>query len=830
MSRKFAEVIVPLSLPQLFTYAIPETSQIPCSVGARVVVPFGKNKLYSGVVHSITETEPEQNYEIKEIIEVLDSKPIINAIQLQFWDWIANYYMCAVGEVYRVAVPSTLKLESETVLYRTMKPLDFNELKPKEIFLLNAFNEKVTSMELSKASKFTGLKNNIQLIRNLISLGYLVSDKVIQEKYKPRTEKFILLSENFNSEDLLRKLFDDLEKRAPKQLEILIAYISCSGFKMQDNCVLNRGEVSKKILLKNEKLSPSALSSMVSKNVFVEEEREVSRLKDYDGDLELYHELSEFQQNAYDEIQSQFCTKNTVLLYGVTGSGKTEIYIKLIDQYFSKGKQVLYLLPEIVLTSQIIRRLQKVFGNKVGIYHSKVSEFERAEIWKNLVDSENPDSYQLIVGVRSSIFLPFSNLGLVIVDEEHENSFKQFDPQPRYNARDCSIVLAGMHGAKVLLGSATPSFESYFNATNGKFGLVELHNRFGNSQMPTIQVINTREMGRRGMMKSLFSQLLINQIGDNIKQHKQTILFRNRRGFSPFVECTSCGWIPACENCDVTLTYHKRENRLVCHHCGYAIDMPHSCLACNDSHLETKGFGTEKVEDEIKIFFPDARIARLDADVSASRARFEEIIYGFENGDIDILAGTQMISKGFDFKNLTLCGVLNADSMLYFPDFRAEERTFQQLTQVSGRTGRSDVPGKVVIQSSKPDNPIFDEVKSCDYKKLYSRLMAERSRFAYPPYTKLIKIQVKHKDEPIVNNSSILLATCLRKVFGDGVLGPECPLISRVQNFYIKEIMLKISRKYYGSEAKKIVQRAIDYTKTMATSPGLVISINVDPM
>jgi len=830
MSQKFAEVIVPVSLPQLFTYTIPETSQFLCDVGSRVVVSFGKTKLYSGVVHRIFDEPPQQSFEIKDIIEVLDSTPIINTIQLRFWDWIAAYYLCSVGEVYRAAVPSSLKLESETVIYRTSKPIDFQDLSPKEINFLGIFNDKVQEIELTKVSKYTGLKNNISLVKNLLSKNYLVSDKIIQDKFQAKTEKYIVLSENITNEEQLRNIFDILEKKAPKQLEVFVFYLSYSGYKMLNNNILNRGELPKKDILANSKLSPSALNGLIQKNIFVEEEREISRLKQYEGDIELYHELSETQQDAYNKILEQFNKLNTVLLFGVTGCGKTEIYIKLIDKYLSQGKQVLYLLPEIVLTSQIIRRLQKVFGNKVGIYHSKISDMERAEIWKNLCDTQNPDSYKLIIGVRSSIFLPFSNLGLIIVDEEHENSYKQFDPQPRYNARDLSVVLAGMHGAKVLLGSATPSFESYFNAQNGKYGLVEIYNRFGSSQMPDIQVIDTRQAARKGLMRSLFSQSLLKHIGDNIQSHKQTILFRNRRGFSPYVECNSCGWIPKCENCDVTLTYHKRENRLVCHHCGYAIDMPHKCFACGDNNLSTKGFGTEQVEDEIKVFFPDAKISRLDADVSTSRNKFEQIIYEFEQGYIDILTGTQMISKGFDFKNLTLCGILNADSMLFFPDFRAEERTFQQLTQVSGRTGRTEVRGKVIIQSSNPENQVFTDVANNDYKGFYKRSMSERSRFAYPPYTKLVKIQVKHKDEPLAMRSAFYLANLLRQTFGGGVLGPEPPVISKLQNFYIQEILLKISKKYYGSTAKKIIMENINSTKAVAEKSGLIISVNVDPM
>ncbi len=829
MFRKFAKVILPLSLPQLFTYAIPETFQNLCFVGSRVVVPFGKSKLYSAVVYSVDDTA-EGDFEIKEIIEVLDSKPIINAIQLKFWDWIASYYMCAVGEVYRAAVPAMLKLESQTLLFRTAKPLDFNELKPKEVQLLSAFTPSLTELELSKVGKYTGLKNNISLVKNLIFNGYLVADKVIQDKFRPKTEKFLSLNKNlFHSEKQIITLLDELSKRAPKQAEILYCYFSESGFQAEDSKIISFGEIDKK-RFSDSKFSSSSLNSLIDKQILLEEEREVSRLSMYEGDLELYHELTENQQNALEKIESGFLEKNAALLFGVTGSGKTEIYIRLIDKYLSQGKQVLYLLPEIVLTSQIIRRLQKVFGSKVGIYHSKISDYERSEIWQNLVDKDNPSSYKLIVGVRSSIFLPFSDLGLIIVDEEHESSYKQADPQPRYNARDCALVLAGFHSAKVLLGSATPSFETYFNATTGKYSLVELSSRYADFKLPEIEIVNTRTAQKRGQMKSLFYDGLIKRIEKKIAEKKQTILYRNRRGFSPYVECSSCGWIPVCENCDVTLTYHKRENRLVCHHCGYVTDMPKKCSACNDSVLITKGFGTEKVEDEIKIFFPEAKISRLDADITTSRSKFEQVIYDFENGSTDILTGTQMISKGFDFKRLTLCGILDADTMLFFPDFRAEEKTFQQLTQVSGRVGRHLEGGRVVIQTSNPENEIFKDVVSHNYKNMYARLIAERNRFAYPPYTRLIKIQIKHKDEAEMSRCAMMLASNLRKVFSSGVMGPEFPLVSRIQNLYIKEIMLKISRKHYGQQAKKIILDAVNYTKSMALKAGLIISINVDPL
>ena len=827
MYRRFAEVIVPVSLPVLYSYAIPDTLLSQCNQGVRVVIPFGKSKLYSAVVYRLTDVEPE-NCEIKEIIEVLDNKPIINAIQLRFWDWIASYYLCTLGEVYRAAVPSSLKLESETKLYRTAKPLDFNELKPKEAMFMGVFDDKHSEIELSKAAKLSGQKNCISLVRNLIAMDYIVADKVIEEKYKPKLEKFIQLSTDFATEDDLRKVFDALEKKYPKQLEVLMFYFQNSGVRIFENNIVDYGSMRKSDMLRNTRVSPSSLQTLVAKQVFTEVEQEVSRIQQYDGDIELYHELTDIQLKAYNEIKTQFRDRTTVLLHGVTGSGKTEIYIKLIDECLRGGRQVLYLLPEIILTSQIIRRLQKVFGNQVGIYHSKISDNERVELWHQMCDS----AYQkcrLIVGVRSSVFLPFSNLGLVIVDEEHETSFKQQDPAPRYHGRDCAIVLAGMHGAKVLLGSATPAIDSYYNALNGKYGLVEINRRYSDAGLPDIHIIDTRAAQSRNQMRSLFSQYLLNEIDGTIKQGKQTVLFRNRRGFSPYVECSHCGWVPVCDNCDVCLTYHKRENRLVCHHCGFVMEMPRTCKSCGDTALETKGFGTEKIEDEIKVFFPGARIARLDADVTSSRQRYEKIIYEFENGLLDIIAGTQMISKGFDFKDLRLAGVLNADSLINFPDFRAEERAYQLLSQVSGRTGRTDVRGKVLIQTSQPGNPVFQDVVKADYKSFYKRVVAERSMFAYPPYTRLIRIQLRHKDSIMLDDCALHLAGALRRYFGDGVLGPEYPLLSRIQNLYIKEILLKISRNHYGIQAKNCILAQIAELRAYVRKPGLIISVNVDP-
>ncbi|MBO4243704.1 MAG: primosomal protein N' [Bacteroidales bacterium] len=754
----YAEVILPLPLPNLLTYAVPDNMAAACRVGCRVKVPMGKSKHYSGIVAALVDTPP-QGFEIKEVIDIIDTTPVVNDIHLKFWQWMADYYMCTIGEVYRAALPSVMKM--------------------------------------------------------------------IEDTYKPKTEKFLSLHQSFTKEIQFKDLFNDLEHRAVKQMSVLMAFLAGSGIKIENGVITNHGEISRQKLLKNPDLSPAALGALIQKQVLVETEKEVSRIEKYEGEIELYHDLTPAQQTALDQVESLFAEKNTVLLYGITGSGKTELYIKLINKYLEQGTHVLYLLPEIVLTSQIVRRLQKVFGNTVCIYHSKLSDAERSEIWKTLYSGDSP---KLVLGVRSSVFLPFNKLGLIIVDEEHETSYKQFDPAPRYNARDCAIVLAQMYGAKVLLGSATPSLESFFNAKSGKYGLVELTKRFSEQGQPQYLIVDTLEAAKRRQMKSLFSPQLLGEVKNCIEGNEQTLLFRNRRGFSPYVECQSCGWIPVCENCDVSLTYHKRDGRLVCHHCGYCMEMPTKCLACGDTALKTVGFGTEKIEDEIKLYFPNARISRLDSDVTTSRSRYEKIIADFEDGNIDILTGTQMISKGFDFHKLRLVAILNADSMLNYPDFRAEERAYQQITQVGGRAGRSQIKGKVLIQTNNPTHPVFQDIISNNYMLLYSRLIAERSKFLYPPFARLIKIQLKHKNPQLLDHEADRLADILRKSFGPGVLGPEYPLISRIQTLYIKEITLKISRNHYGSAAKKIINDAIGYIKSTTTQAGLVTAVNVDPV
>ncbi|HLN21614.1 MAG TPA: primosomal protein N' [Bacteroidales bacterium] len=638
--------------------------------------------------------------------------------------------------------------------------------------------------------------------------------------YKNRTETFIAATSD--SEDDLNICLDKL-KKAPAQLTVLENWIRLSEFGTK-----NQHPVKKQQLLKESDSSESVVNSLIKKKILKSFPLPVSRI-DYGGDLknQAPHALSKAQDEAYRSIRDQFLSKDIVLLHGVTSSGKTEIYVHLIAEQLKKGKQVLYLLPEIALTTQIIQRLKKHFGNSTAVYHSKLNDAERIEIWQKVADSNNRSG--IILGVRSAIFLPFSNLGLVITDEEHDSSYKQQDPAPRYHARDTAIMLASIHGAKTLLGSASPSIESFYNATTGKYGLVTLAERFGQIRLPDIILANTREAYRKKMMVSHFTPELLYSIDNALGKGEQVILFQNRRGFAPYIECSDCGWIPSCVQCAVNLTYHKGINKLICHYCGFSINLPHNCGSCNSAGLTTKGFGTEKIEDEIKIIFPAARIARMDQDTTRSKNAFNKIIKAFEERQIDILVGTQMISKGLDFENLTIVGILNADNMLNYPDFRAHERSFQLMEQVSGRAGRRKTPGKVIIQTSDPLHRIVRLVLRHDYVNMYRIQAEERKTFNYPPFCRIIKLIIKHKDRGQVNYFSEMLAAELKKSFGKNVLGPDEPVISKVQFWYIKVIMLKTGREISAGKTRSLIYKTINIVESEKGASGLRLAIDVDP-
>jgi len=844
MSRAtyFVDVILPLSVPNLYTYRVPFEWAESIAIGKRVVVQFGKGKLYSALVRRIHEIPPKQ-YVAKYIDSILDDHPIVNQKQFELWEWMCSYYMCNISDVMVAALPGGLRLSSETkvVLNQAYKEQVLKkELNDKEFLILDALEIRQV-LTLNDVSDIIEQKIVYPIIKSLIEKGVVLIQEELKEKFKPKIESFVRITDYADDEENLKTFFVALEKKAPKQLDVVMTYITLSKRYSKE-----RVEVRKSDILKVIEGGEAALKSLIKKNVFELYEREVGRLASFENENKISN-LNEEQQTILDSINAQFGrtesisgqpVKDVVLLHGVTSSGKTEIYVKLIEQAIAEGKQVLYLLPEIALTTQIINRLRKYFGDMVGVYHSKFNENERVEVWNNVLgrsldiekNATEFSNFKLVIGARSALFLPFSNLGLVIVDEEHDTSYKQYDPSPRYNARDAAIYLAHIHKAKTLLGSATPCIESYYNAKDGKYGFAELTKRFGGVQMPEILIADVKEATRKKQMKSHFSPLLLDTITLALDKKEQVILFQNRRGFAPQLECNICAWIPQCANCDVSLTYHKVSNQLRCHYCGYSIKPPTKCAACGDTDLKMKGFGTEKIEEELSIFYPKARISRMDLDTTRSKFAHQHIIQDFEEGNIDILVGTQMVTKGLDFDNVSMVGILNADSMLNFPDFRSFERSFQLMAQVSGRAGRKSKRGKVIIQTQNPDHSIIQEVIANDFASMYTNQLMDRKNFNYPPYFRLIEVTVIHKDVDMVNASSKYLADALKKHFAKRVLGPEFPLVSRVRNLYHKNILLKIERDASVGQVKKILSELLMKFKSSADYKSVRVQIDVDPM
>jgi primosomal protein N' (replication factor Y) (superfamily II helicase) len=749
---QFADIILPLAVRGRFTYRIPDDIAEFVGLGMRVTVPFGGNKLYSGIVCGVHDQAPSIK-NVKSVINVLDEIPVINESQLKLWLWISEYYLCAEGEVMKAALPS-------------------------ETALIN---------------------------------------------YRPRLEPYIALAGKLTDKEL-NEILNKLVK-APRQQEVLSTYIRLSGYSSGSEIV----PVPRSLILSEAHCTSGIIDSLTGKGILTSASLAVTRLNKSDNYKEPVKKLSEPQSVAYRSVIDHFKEKDIVLLHGVTSSGKTEIYIHLIEEQLKLGKQVLYMLPEIALTTQIILRLKKHFGAVTGVYHSRFSDPEKVEIWKRVADNDPLNGYRLILGVRSSLFLPFSNLGLIIVDEEHDGSYKQHDPAPRYHARDSAIMLAALHKAKTILGSASPSVESYNNAINGKYGLTELKERFGLIKLPSIVLANTREAYRKKLMVSHFTPELLQAMDEALGKEEQIILFQNRRGFSPYIECSECGWIPICIQCAVNLTYHKGIGKLVCHYCGYTTGMPSKCGNCHSTGMVTRGFGTEKIEDEIKIVFPSARVARMDQDTTRNKNSFNKIIRAFEEQRIDILIGTQMISKGLDFENLTVVGILNADNLLNYPDFRAHERSFQLMEQVSGRAGRRQKQGKVVIQTSDPANRIIRLVLRHDYLNMFRMQAEERMTFNYPPFCRMVKISIKHKDRSQLNLFSDFLSRDLKEIFGKRVLGPESPVISQVQLWYIKTILIKIEREKPPAKAKQLIVEAIERLEKEKGASSLKIAIDVDP-
>jgi len=822
----FVDVILPLPVPGLFTYRIPFELNDSVECWKRVVVQFGKKKVYTAIIVNIHETPPK-NYAVKYILSVLDANPIMNELQFNFWRWIAGYYMCELGEVMNVAIPSAFKLASESkIVMNSLFDGDIEGLNEKEYLVVDALDIQ-KKLTLTEVENIIEQKKVIPVIKGLIEKNIVLVEEELKERYKPKKETYLKLSEEYQDEEKMQELFTKLEKRAFRQLEVLMAFISLSNYgvgKVKD--------VRQADLTKNQKFSPGVIKALIDKEVFVSSSKTISRLGDFDSSaLPEDIILSNDQQQTLDQVESQFKNNNVVLLHGVTSSGKTELYIKLIKDILDQGKQVLYLLPEIALTTQIINRLRKYFGNQVGVYHSRYSENERVEIWNNVLNNKlNEMKFQIILGPRSALYLPFNNLGLVIVDEEHDYSYKQFDPAPRYNARDAAVYLAGLHKANVILGSATPSVDSYFNTKSGKYSLVELNKRYGDIQLPEILVADVKKETRQKTMKSHFSSLLIDHVSEALEKKEQVILFQNRRGFSLRLECDTCNWMPECKNCDVTLIYHKHNNQLKCHYCGYSRRVPERCDSCGSTHIRMRGFGTEKVEDELAILYPDARIRRMDLDTTRSKHSYQSIISDFEERRVDILVGTQMVTKGLDFDNVSVVGILNADNMLSYPDFRAYERSFQLMAQVSGRAGRKKKRGKVIIQSYNPYHSAIRDVIDHDYQSMYSSQILERRNFKYPPFYRLINLSLKHKDPRLLNEASREFAMMLREKLGNRILGPEYPLISRIKNLYIKNVLVKLERDEKLTGQKKVILEIIDKFRGESSYKSVRIVIDVDPV
>jgi primosomal protein N' (replication factor Y) len=819
VERFFADVILPLPLPKLFTYAVPGDMLTTAEIGKRAVVQFGSKKFYTAIITRIHRQEPT-NYKVKEITSIPDNKPVVNEQQLRFWQWISEYYMCAVGEVMKAALPPGLLLESETKIFCNNSFGDEEAFSEQE-FRVYSVIKTVNEISLKDLALRTRSKNIIKIIKLLYKKGAIKAEENLKKGFTAKTETYVRFSDEYHDENKINSLFKSL-KRAQKQEELLENYLKLSNIFVPDI-----KEVKKSILLESCKASPSVLQAMVTKGIFELYRKETSRLMDRDIVCKEPNRLNNSQSKALNQIKKFFFNKNVVLLHGITSSGKTEIYIHLIKKQIELGKQVLYLLPEIAITVQIINRLRTYFGDEVGVYHSGFSDNERAEIWQNLI---NTGKYKVILGVRSSVFLPFQNLGLIIVDEEHENTFKQIDSAPRYHARDTAIMLAHMVNAKVLLGSATPSYESYFNALNEKYGLVNLIERYQGMPLPEIKVINTRVSRKKENMKSHFSGEMLKQIEKVLNKQEQVIVFHNRRGFAPYIECADCGWIPLCKHCDVTLTFHKNANRLICHYCGFTLTVINTCGNCQSNNLHTVGFGTEKIDDEFRMLFPDASIARMDLDTTRSKFAYEKIISGFELGSIDILVGTQMITKGFDFDNVGLVGILNADNMINFPNFRAYERSFQLMYQVSGRAGRKEQRGLVIIQTGDPGNPVIQKLLKNDYEGMFREQITERKQFKYPPWFRLIKLTVKHRNKEICSKAAEMLAEKLRLRLGERVIGPDLPLIGRIQELFLKNILLKIEK---DSQINKIKIFISDQSKELLSLPefkNIRVIPDVDPV
>lgn len=817
--RRFADVILPIPVSRTFTYLVPEEEVV--HPGSRVIVQFGPKKIYTGLVASVSNSTDSDKP--KEIIEVLDDLPIVQNVQIDFFKWMAGYYMCTIGEVMNAAIPAGLKLSSESFisLNPEMQWLDAPQNEKEEIVVAQL---KDHELSLKDISNLVGLKHPQKLIKSLADRNIVHLYEKVKDKYVPKHIRKVKIKDELADAETLEVLMGELDKK-PKQQDVLLSYL-------RELPVLENIEANKPGLAKTKlaiDTSMSSINTLIKNGILEEWDEIVSRLPDLEKGTVKTPDLSDLQQLSKDQIQREFEEHSTVLLRGITGSGKTEIYISLIQEELTKGNQVLYLLPEIALTTQIIQRLQKVFGNSFGVYHSQYSDSERVEVWQKVLSGE----YRFVVGVRSSVFLPFAELGLVIIDEEHEPSYKQYDPAPRYNARDAAIYLAGLHQAKTLLGTATPAVDTFSKALEGKFGLVELEARFGDVELPKVEMVDMRGVRKRKELKAnLFASSVLESIGEALSKKEQVILFQNRRGYAPFVSCDDCGHVMGCPNCDVSLTYHQFQNQLICHYCGHRVYMPSECPECDLNHMKHSGFGTEQLEEELQPFFPEAKIQRMDLDTTRSKNSYERILSAFERGDTDILIGTQMVSKGLDFDRVNLVCIFDIDRIIHFPDFRSHERAYQLITQVSGRSGRKSGEGRVLIQTNDPSHEVLQKVLKEDYRPFYQSEITERGEFQYPPFFRLIRIILKHKDVQIVNEAGVYLGNLIREHLGkERINGPVDPVINRLRNLYLKEIMVKVEAKGISlGGAKELLWNLREDLNQQKAFKGVSVVFDVDPV
>lgn len=816
----FADVIVPQALPVPLTYRIPKDLNEIVKVGQRVVVPLGKSKLLTGIIRHLHQTAPAR-YEAKYIESILDEVPLIHDLQLKLWDWMSNYYCCTLGEVMNAALPAGLKLSSET---KFMLAGDYEgiDLSVNEEIIVRVMKTR-GQMTIADISDVLEIKNVQPYLKSLIDRGLVKSEEELREKHKPRTIEVLKLGPIADNETKLQFVFSDLEKRrAQKQSDALLIFLRMSDW--------DKGKVTEveRLKLQKEKVASSTVSAMIEKGIFELSIKEPGRIPAHLLAMQAAKELSTAQREAFLGVKSMWQTKDICLLHGVTSSGKTEIYTSLIEEKLQEGKQVLFLLPEIALTTQIIQRLRKFFGKRIGVYHSGYSDFERTEVWKKVL-SDEPGECDIILGARSAVFLPFKRLGLVIVDEEHEQSFKQYDPSPRYHARDTALWLAKQYSAKVLLGSATPSVESYWNASGGRFGLVTLTERFGGLELPEIVLCDIRKELKAKSMKSNFTSQLVDEMRSVIEAGEQIILFQNRRGYSPLWECQSCGWVPMCSRCDVSLTYHKQINQLKCHYCGYNTPPVPACHACGSMDMKMLGFGTEKIEEDMSELFPDVKIQRMDLDTTRSKSGYQRIISDFEAGITTVLVGTQMVTKGLDFDNVALVGILNADKMMNYPDFRSMERSFQIMMQVAGRAGRKHKRGRVLIQTYSPDHWLLEMIIRGDYNSFYEKEIRERHQFSYPPFQRLMKITLKHKEDDVAQRAANEILKLIKPQMGEKLLGPERPYIPRINNYYLQQFMVRLDKKPESALVKYDIIKRIREKLNEPAFKQVRLSIDVDP-